>query len=132
MQMAAANILLHQSENRMKHTVLFMLLLAAGFSVNAQAADVGFRGYSERLWEAKDGLPDQTAQAFAQTADGSLWIGTRGGLLRFDGARFATYGRDVAPPALERGVNCLAVSRDGSLWIGTEGGGVFRYRDHVF
>lgn len=130
--MAAANILLHQSENRMKHTVLFMLLLAAGFSVNAQAADVGFRGYSERLWEAKDGLPDQTAQAFAQTADGSLWIGTRGGLLRFDGARFATYGRDVAPPALERGVNCLAVSRDGSLWIGTEGGGVFRYRDHVF
>jgi ligand-binding sensor domain-containing protein/signal transduction histidine kinase len=116
----------------MMRAAVFFVLLIASLSSSAQPADVDFKGFSERLWEAKDGLADQTAQAFAQTSDGSLWIGTKSGLLRFDGVRFATYDRAVAPPAMERGVNCLAVSRDGSLWIGTEGGGVFRYRDHEF
>ncbi len=95
----------------------------------AAIPDLGFQGYTTRLWGAEDGLPDQTVQAFAQTADGSLWIGTRGGLLRFDGARFSLYNRETAFAVLERGVNCLLTSRDGSLWIGTEGGGLIRFRN---
>ena len=34
----------------------------------------------------QDGLPEETVQAFAQTKDRYLWIGTTGGLLRFDGS----------------------------------------------
>jgi ligand-binding sensor domain-containing protein/signal transduction histidine kinase len=98
----------------------------------AAIPDIGFQGYTTRLWGAEDGLPDQTAQAFAQTTDGSLWIGTKGGLLRFDGARFSIYNRESALAALERGVNCLLTSRDGSLWIGTEGGGLIRFRNRHF
>jgi hypothetical protein len=81
-------------------------------------------GYTRRLWQAKDGLPDQTIQAFAQDRDGILWIGTKGGLLHFDGDRFRT---DDEPTMLRRGVNCLLTGNDGSVWIGTEGGGLFRY-----
>jgi signal transduction histidine kinase/streptogramin lyase len=98
----------------------------------AEPQDTGFPGYTKRIWEARDGLPDQTAQAFAQTKDGSLWIGTTGGLLRFDGAHFTAYNRQNAPLLLERSVNCLLASRDGSLWIGTEGGGLVRYREGAF
>src|ERR1039457_6494760 len=91
-----------------------------------------FDGLSKRLWEAKDGLPDQTVTALAQTPDGSLWIGTEGGLVRFDGVRFSTYGPDVIPGGIEQGVNALLVSSDGDLWIGTEGGGVIRYHNRRF
>ncbi len=116
----------------MRRTLVVLLLFACIRPAMAEPWDQGFPGYTARLWEAQDGLPDQTARAFAQTADGSLWIGTKGGLLRFDGARFIIYNRETGPAVLERGVNCLLVSRDGSLWIGTEGGGLLRYRESQF
>jgi ligand-binding sensor domain-containing protein/signal transduction histidine kinase len=84
-------------------------------------------GYTRHLWQAPDGLPEQTVQAFAQTADGYLWIGTTGGLLRFDGAHFTLFDRQNTPALKENSVFCLMVSRDGALWIGTEGGGLVRY-----
>ena len=43
-------------------------------------------GYTRRVWQTQDGLPENTVQAFAQTSDNYLWIGTSGGLVRFDGA----------------------------------------------
>jgi ligand-binding sensor domain-containing protein/signal transduction histidine kinase len=89
-------------------------------------------GFTQRLWQSKDGLPDQMVQAFAQTPEGGLWIGTGRGLLRFDGARFVIYDHEIAPDLLEEGVNCLMASQDGSLWIGTEGRGLFHYSDHAF
>jgi len=112
--------------------IYVLLLLIAIDTAMGESRDIGFPGYTARLWEAQDGLPNPTAVAFSQTKDGSLWVGTRGGLLRFDGARFSIYNRENAPAALERGVNCLLVSKDGSLWIGTEGGGLLRYRNHGF
>jgi ligand-binding sensor domain-containing protein len=110
--------------------VLFWVLFSS--PAEAQPEDVGFQGYTKRLWNAQDGLPDQTVQALAQTEDGSLWIGTKGGLLRFAGDRFVIYNREIAPSLVERGVNCLLASRDGSLWIGTEGGGLVRYQKGQF
>jgi ligand-binding sensor domain-containing protein/signal transduction histidine kinase len=80
----------------------------------------------------QDGLPEQVIQAFAQTADHYLWIGTTGGLTRFDGERFVVFDRDNTPVFGENNVFCLTVSRDNTLWIGTEGGGLIRYRDGAF
>ena len=88
--------------------------------------------YTERKWEMQDGLPEQIVQAFAQTADHYLWIGTTGGLLRFDGASFVLYDRENTPAFRDNNIFCLTVSRDNSLWIGSEGGGLIRYRDGVF
>ena len=116
----------------MKRILLVLFVSALVSTAMAEPRGAAFPGYTKRIWEARDGLPDQTAQAFAQTKDGSLWIGTMGGLLRFDGARFTAYNRQNAPLLLERSVNCLLASRDGSLWIGTEGGGLVRYREGTF
>ncbi len=95
---------------------------AAGISVD----------YTRRLWRATDGLPDQTVQATVQTPDGYLWIGTKGGLLRFDGNHFMVYDHENTPGLSESSVNCLFVSHDGSLWIGTEGGGLLRLAHRSF
>jgi signal transduction histidine kinase/ligand-binding sensor domain-containing protein len=89
-------------------------------------------GYTRKLWQTQDGLPEQTVQAFAQTADHYLWIGTTGGLLRFDGARFTLFDHGNTPQLHENSVFALLTSRDGSLWIGTEGGGLTRYQGGKF
>jgi len=89
-------------------------------------------GYTRRVWQTQDGLPENTVQAFAQTSDNYLWIGTSGGLVRFDGASFVVYDRDNTPAMRENSVFCLAAARDGSLWAGTDGAGLLRYKDGVF
>lgn len=96
------------------------------------AADIHPPAYVARTWQMQDGLPEQTVQAFAQTKDRYLWIGTAGGLLRFDGARFVLYNRDNTSAFTENNIFNLTVARDDTLWIATEGGGLIRYKDGVF
>lgn len=84
------------------------------------------QNYTERVWQTRDGLPQETVQAVAQTPDGFLWIGTTGGLLRFDGSHFVTYERGNPGAFRESSVFSLMTARDGTLWIGTEGGGLVR------
>jgi ligand-binding sensor domain-containing protein len=104
--------------------VVYLLALTLGCAaLRAEALD----GYTRHVWQAPDGLPEQTVQAFAQTPDGYLWIGTTGGLLRFDGVHFTVFDRQNTPTLHENSVFCLMVARDGTLWIGTEGGGIVSY-----
>jgi len=88
--------------------------------------------YAERTWSMRDGLPEQVVQAFAQSKDRYVWIGTTGGLLRFDGASFTLYNRENTPAFSDNNIFCLTISRDNALWIGSEGGGLVRYRDGKF
>src|SRR3974377_1049813 len=67
--------------------------LAAACSLHAATLSTLSDGYTRRVWQTQDGLPENTVQAFAQTPDGYLWIGTSGGLVRFDGASFVVYDR---------------------------------------
>jgi ligand-binding sensor domain-containing protein/signal transduction histidine kinase len=88
--------------------------------------------YSRRVWQTQDGLPQDTINALVQTNDGYLWIGTSGGLARFDGYRFTIFDSENAPALREESVYSLHCARDGTLWIGTEGGGLVRYRSGSF
>src|ERR1035437_344005 len=85
-----------------------------------------------RSWQSQDGLPEETVQAFAQTPDGYLWVGTSGGLLRFDGARFRLFAHENTPAFGENSVFCLLAGRDGRLWIGTDGSGLIEWQNGVF
>ena len=111
------------------------LIAFACFLANSVAAALDTppqTSYAARTWQVQDGLPEPTVQAFAQTKDRYLWIGTTGGLLRFDGARMVLYDRDNTPAFTENNVFNLTVASDGTLWIATEGGGLIRYKDGVF
>ncbi|MGD0348516.1 MAG: two-component regulator propeller domain-containing protein [Terracidiphilus sp.] len=108
------------------------VLMMIGGGACAAAQSDAFAGYTRHIWQASDGLPEQTVQAFAQTRDGYLWIGTSGGLVRFDGVHFAVFDRQNTPALHENSIFCLMVSRDGALWIGTEGGGLARYAQGQF
>ena len=88
--------------------------------------------YTIRSWQSQDGLPEETVQAFAQTPDGYLWVGTSGGLLRFDGARFHLFAHENTPAFGENSVFCLLAARDGRLWIGTDGSGLIEWQNGAF
>ena len=105
--------------------LLAVLLLEA--PLRAAPLPGGLSGYSSRVWHTQDGLPEDTIQALAQTRDGYLWIGTSGGLVRFDGVRFTVFSRENTPAFRENSVSALLTSKSGDLWIGTQGGGVLRY-----
>src|SRR5271156_5084834 len=111
---------------------LALLLIISSHALGAPAAGPPLFSYTQRLWQLQDGLPEQVVQAFAQTADRYLWIGTTGGLVRFDGERFLTFDRENTPAFSDNNVFCLTVARDNTLWIGMEGGGLIRYRDGAF
>lgn len=88
--------------------------------------------YSRRVWQSADGLPEDFAQALAQTHEGYLWIGTSGGLVRFDGNRFTIFNRKNEPAFRDDSVYTLFASKDGTLWSGTEGGGLIQYKNGSF
>src|SRR2546430_14958887 len=90
------------------------------------------RSYVSRIWRTQDGLPENRIRAISQTPDGYLWIGTSGGLARFDGVRFVVYGRFNTPTMTDDNIRALAVAKDGSLWAGTDGGGLLHLPDGRF
>src|SRR4029453_1391128 len=47
--------------------------------------------YGHDAWLSQDGLPQDFVGSITQTPDGYLWIGTLGGLVRFDGVRFTVF-----------------------------------------
>lgn len=58
-----------------------------------------------------------------QTSDGTVWVGTVGGLQRLANGRFEPF------LPIHTTVRSLLQTSDGTLWIGTIGGGVWTLRD---
>jgi ligand-binding sensor domain-containing protein/signal transduction histidine kinase len=103
-------------------------------SLGATASTVGVSnaGYSIRTWQTEDGLPQNSVTAIAQTRDGYIWIGTFGGLARFDGERFQTFEAVNTPQLTDSRIAALFEDAEGVLWIGHDSGKVTRYRDGKF
>jgi diguanylate cyclase (GGDEF)-like protein len=78
--------------------------------------------YKIDLWQTEQGLPLNTVQALLQSRDGGLWIGTAGGLARFDGKRFISFEAARAPDVASQPVFSLLEDRKGRLWIGHPNG----------
>jgi ligand-binding sensor domain-containing protein len=73
-------------------------------------------------WGAKEGVIGEIL-AIAQTSDGFIWVGTTGGLLRFDGSEFERYKPEVGSFPQPSWVSALLATPDGGLWIGNLSGG---------
>src|SRR5437764_14681015 len=89
-------------------------------------------GYLTRVWQAENGLPHNKVTAIVQTPDGYLWLGTYGGLARFDGVRFAVFDNNSEPRLRRNRVTCLFEDAENNLWIGDELGGLSRLKSGQF
>jgi ligand-binding sensor domain-containing protein/signal transduction histidine kinase len=83
-------------------------------------------------WQTSDGLPENLVSSFAQTRDGYLWVGTFGGLARFDGLRFVTFGVYNSDAFFNDRIKTLYQDHNGDLWIGIDYGGLIQFHAGKF
>lgn len=108
---------------------LEMLLACPAFGLNP---DKLITQYHQQVWTERDGLPQASVQAIVQTADGYLWLGTRAGLVRFDGVRFTVFTAGANDGLESNDIRSLYQDSHGRLWIGTFNGGLSCYEKGVF
>ncbi|MFL6333109.1 MAG: two-component regulator propeller domain-containing protein [Pyrinomonadaceae bacterium] len=83
--------------------------------------------YLHHAWNTENGLPQNSVTTILQSRDGYLWVGTFGGLARFDGVKFTIFDTGNSPGLKSNRIITLYEDRAGVLWIGTEQGGLSRY-----
>ncbi len=76
-------------------------------------------------WTTEEGLPQNTVTSIVQTNDGYIWLGTFGGLARFDGVKFTVFDSTNAPGLTSNRLLALYEDRFKRLWIGAETGEVY-------
>lgn len=89
-------------------------------------ADDTAQPYLAQTWTSEDGLPSTEVNALIQSPEGYLWVGTPGGLSRFDGDRFVTSRKSEALGLASNRILSLCNDAKGGIWIGTDGGGLTR------
>ncbi|MEM6327318.1 MAG: two-component regulator propeller domain-containing protein, partial [Bacteroidota bacterium] len=106
-------------------TLAALAVFVGGLPSRAQAPEREIR--IDRLGVA-DGLAQTTVTAMVQDRHGFLWIGTEGGLDRYDGYRFVPFRHEPdSPGSLSSSfVTALAETPDGAIWVGTHGAGLNR------
>jgi signal transduction histidine kinase/ligand-binding sensor domain-containing protein len=105
---------------RQTHAALLAVCAILGFGSNSlEASEIPIlTGCGLTSWSQKDGLPPGSVRAVAQDHKGYLWVGTDGGLVRFDGLRFVNWDALHSTPLPNAAVRVLIAARDGSIWIG--------------
>lgn len=74
-------------------------------------------------------LPETAVMSIAQDRAGFLWVGTQGGLARYDGYHFRNFLPNPSDPAaLPDGyLRTILADPDGGLWIGCSSSGLVRF-----
>jgi signal transduction histidine kinase len=100
--------------------LVFALGCPAAWALPAQ---YGISQLYHTRWTAQDGVPTGI-ESIVQTTDGFLWLGTSGGLFRFDGVEFERFSGAGGVALLSQDISWLLVAANGGLWIGHHLGGV--------
>jgi signal transduction histidine kinase/ligand-binding sensor domain-containing protein len=107
---------------------LSVLCLGPASILRAQPANIAFSYLTQR-----DGLSTYRVTSIVQDRRGFLWIGTPGGLNRYDGYAVSVFKHDPKDDGSisDDAIECLLTDRDGTLWIGTAEGGLDRFDDRT-
>src|ERR1700688_2177063 len=108
-----------------------VLLLAWTHAALALDPQRSLEHFGHQAWRTDSGLPQNTVHSILQTRDGYLWLGTDGGLVRFDGIDFLTFDAENTPPLESDTVYDLEEDASGTLWISTAAG-LLSYRNGAF
>ena len=102
--------------------------VTAGLGVVVTAGP-GIRQATWHSMNAMDGLLGSFVQTLVQDREGNIWLGTYGGLSRYDGWQFTHFS--AGDGLANENIQSLLEDRLGNLWIGTENG-LSRYDGREF
>lgn len=97
-------------------------LWAALLGAAAMASAAGISPWFARTWQTEHGLPDNNVTGVAQSSDGYLWVGTHGGLARFDGVQFKKIALGLAGRRTDPLIRAMLMEENNRLWLAAEGG----------
>jgi diguanylate cyclase (GGDEF)-like protein len=114
-------------------TMALLMASAPAFAGLSEQANptTSLTQYKIDVWQTEQGLPLNTVQSVFQTRDGYLWVGTAGGLSRFDGVRFTTYDFAQAPEMASQPIFGFMEDAQGKLWVGHSKGAAI-YSNGIF
>jgi len=78
-----------------------------------------------QTYSLEQGLPNSTVYCIIQDNRGYLWMGTDGGLCRFDGINFKIFGKKEGFNV--QSIRALLQDKKGRIWVGTKGEGIIVY-----
>ena len=94
-------------------------------SFSSQAQGIG-SDYKEILFNQDNGLGNSEVNCIYQTKSGYIWIGTDGGLYRYNGSEFRLFNLWNTDKSDVYYINDLYQDSTGSLWVSTNNYGLFR------
>ena len=103
---------------------VILVIFAIFFTHTAFAEELP---YVRTVFNERSGLPTGEANDVLQTADGYVWVGSYGGLIRYDGTEFRNFSSEGILPSSS--VRMMFEDSAGRLWIGTNDAGVFVYEN---
>jgi signal transduction histidine kinase/ligand-binding sensor domain-containing protein len=110
---------------------VFTARLADGRLARATNTEVEIQQPGKTMrWQAGKDLPGTRIQALLADREGSLWIGTNGGLARLVNGTMQKL--PVRDPLSGASILSLLEDREGNLWVGTETDGLHILRDQRF
>ncbi len=111
----------------MRIAVAFLMLVTAGLGVRVEARSV--REIAFTRVDIPGDVPAHLVTALAQDRQGFLWIGTQGGLVRYDGYTYRVFAHEPGNPHSLGGsyVRALLAASDGRIWVGTFSSGLSVY-----
>ncbi len=87
--------------------------------------------YVRRILDRRDGLPESQVNSVVRSAEGYLWLGTRRGLVRYDGLAFTLYEPGNTPGLPAAWINGVRLDARQRLWLATASGLAFRDQSGV-
>lgn len=105
--------------------------IAPAAEYNTFLPDEIMANYRQTVYNIENGLSTSEANTAIQTSDGYIWIGSYGGLYRFDGKNFWPLN-DPSGVFTPANINVLFEDSENKLWIGTNDKGIYSYDKSEF
>lgn len=111
--------------------VLLAFMIPAAENVDAltDSADIE-KEYVTTVYNDRNGLPTGEANTVLQSSDGYIWIGSYGGLVRYDGSNFRNFSQEGE--LTSSSIRSIFEDSNGRLWVGTNEAGVFVFEGGHF
>jgi diguanylate cyclase (GGDEF)-like protein len=111
--------------------VAFLLLGVFIFAGGPASAESAWQNLADPVFVRADTreLPEAAVMTLAQDRAGFLWVGTQGGLARFDGYHFRSFLANASDPkALPDGfTRTILAAADSGLWVGSSSNGLVHF-----
>jgi signal transduction histidine kinase len=78
--------------------------------------------FPTKHYTTREGLAQMQVMSVLEDSRGILWVGTKGGLSRYDGQRFKNYRKADGDSLIHDMIWQLKEDQPGNIWIGTAGG----------